>query len=171
MFCPQCGQQSSDEIRFCPRCGLSLVPHAALLAAAHHTTTAAGLSAVPAPALTKRRVSTRRASKLLFFSIVLIPIFIGFGVAVDGPEPLLVPFTMFLVGLAWLVYARLFGDDHTQVPHDPPRRDLAAGADRPALSPPQFAPASSFNQPANTAEMVPPPSVTENSTRLLDKDA
>src|SRR5215207_2491316 len=24
MFCPKCGQQSSDEVRFCPRCGLSL---------------------------------------------------------------------------------------------------------------------------------------------------
>ena len=166
MFCPQCGQQSSDEIRFCPRCGLSLVPHAALLAAAH--TTAAGLSAPPAPVLTKKRISSRRAAKLMFFSVVLAPLFLAISIGVDGGEPMLVPFVMFLAGLAWLIYARLFIDD---VPPQPSRKDLRARADRPALGAQQFVPASSFNQqPANTAEIVQPPSVTEHSTRLLDRD-
>jgi len=170
MFCPQCGQQSSDEIRFCPRCGLSLVPHAALLAAAH--TAGAGLSAAPAPVLTKKRISSRRAAKLMFFSVALAPVFLALSIVVDSGEPMLVPLVMFLAGLAWLIYARLFVDDVAPALRRPSRKDLGAAGDRPALGAQQFVPASSFSQqPANTAEIVPPPSVTEHSTRLLDRDA
>jgi hypothetical protein len=171
MFCPQCGQQQpSEEVRFCARCGLSLVPHAALLSVGNDA--AAGLSRAPAPVLTRRRVNRRRAAKLMFFSVVLLPVFIGLGIAVDEPAPLLLPFFTFLAGLAWWVYARLFVDDSTPVIPRKSRRDLKAGGEQPALGAPQFVPASLFNQQgAHTAEIVQPPSVTENTTRLLDKDS
>jgi uncharacterized membrane protein YvbJ len=29
MFCPRCGQQSPDEVRFCPKCGFHLAGLAA----------------------------------------------------------------------------------------------------------------------------------------------
>jgi len=168
MFCPKCGQPSSDEIRFCPRCGLPLAPHAALLAGGDAP--AAPPAGAQAPARTRKQIATRRAAKLMFFSVVFMPIFIGIGVGVEGAEPLLVPFFAFLAGLAWLVYARLFVDDIA--PPRASRKDLKAGADRPALGAQQFVPAASFyQQPATTAEIAQPPSVTENSTRLLDKDA
>jgi hypothetical protein len=128
----------------------------------------------PAPAaeMTAKRLGTRRGAKLMFFSVVLFPIFFGFCFLVDNPGPLFVPFTVFLTGLVMLVYARLFGDELIRVPQGAPRGDLGAGADRPSLGAPQFTPAPLFNQPrANTAEIYQPPSVTENTTKLLDKDS
>jgi hypothetical protein len=171
MFCPQCGQQQpSEELRFCPRCGLSLWPHAALLAAGNNVATDPGR--MPAPIQTARRINTRRAAKLLFFSLLSFPLFLLLGIAIDGGEPLVVPFLMFLAGLGWLCYARLFSDDTVPVAQQTPRREFGANAERPALNAQQFVPAASFNQQrANTAEMVQPPSVTENTTRLLDDDA
>jgi hypothetical protein len=170
MFCPKCGQQSSDEVRFCPRCGLSLASLPAYIAGNDFT------SNRPDPArqeeLTAKRRGTRRGAKLMFFSVVLFPIFFGLCFLVDNPVPLFVPFTLFLTGLVMIVYARLFGDELIPVHYGAGRRDLAAGAERPALGAPQFTPAPLFNQQrANTAEIYQPPSVTENTTKLLDKDS
>ncbi len=114
----------------------------------------------------------RRAGKLMFFSVVLLPIFIALSVAADGPVPLLLPFFAFLAGLAWLAYARLFIDNTAYVPRTAPRRDLKPGGEAHALNAAQFVPASSFNrQGAHTAEIAQPPSVTEHTTKLLDKDS
>ena len=170
MFCPKCGQQSSDEVRFCPRCGLQLSGLPAYIAGNDL------LANRPDPArqkeLTARRLGMRRGAKLMFFSVVLFPIFLGFCFIVDNPAPLFVPLTVFLTGLVMLVYARLFGDELVQVPGRASNRDLGAGPDRPALGAPQFIPAPLFNQQrANTAEIYQPPSVTENTTKLLDKDS
>jgi hypothetical protein len=171
MFCPQCGQQQpSDEVRFCPKCGLSLVPHAALLVAGSDAAAVPG--AAQSTALTKRGVNKRRAGKLMFFSVVLFAVFIGLSIAVDAAEPLIVPVAMFLAGLAWWVYARLFIDETARVAQQTSRRDLKAGADKPALGAPEFVPASLLNQQrVHTAEMAQPPSVTEHTTKLLDKDS
>jgi hypothetical protein len=169
MFCPQCGQQqSSEEVRFCPRCGLSLAGHAALLAG--DNSRAVGPSAAHVPEQTGKRIGTRRGAKLMFFSVVLFPIFFGFCFLVDSPAPLFVPLTVLLLGLVWVIYSRLFGDDFIHVHRSTSRRDLKAGGVNPALGAAQFVPASLFNrQRANTSEIVPP-SVTENTTSLLDKD-
>jgi hypothetical protein len=170
MFCPQCGQQSSDEIRFCPRCGQSLVPHAALLAAGNTTADNSGVAQVPVRS--RRRASTRRAAKLMFFSAVLFPVFLLISLAADAGELMIVPFTLFFVGLAWWAYARLFADDSAHAAQQTSGRDLKAGGEKPSLNAPQFAPASLFNQQrANTAEIVQPPSVTEHTTKLLDHDS
>lgn len=172
MFCPQCGQQQpSEDVRFCPKCGLSLLPHASLLAG--HDSAAAAARAPRPPqesdAPSARRAAMRRGAKLIFFSVVLFPIFFGFCFLVDGPGPLFVPLTLFLTGLVWLVYARLFGEE---LIHVNSRKDLGPGAGHPALDAPRFTPAPLFNQQrANTAEIYQPPSVTENTTRLLDKDS
>ena len=171
MFCPQCGQQSTDEIRFCPRCGLSLVPHAALLASGDTAAVGSGL-APQVPVRSPRRASTRRAAKLMFFSVVLFPIFFGVSIAADGPGPLLVPVTLFLAGLTWMIYARLFGEDPAHDTQPKSRSDLKAGGEKPQLGARQFVPASLFDrQSANTAEIAQPPSVTEHTTKLLDQDS
>ena len=170
MFCPKCGQQSSDEVRFCPRCGLQLAGLAAYVAGNEFAP--ARPEAPQSPELTAKRLGTRRGAKLMFFSVVLFPIFFGFCFLVDGPGPLFVPLTLFLAGLVMLVYARLFGDELIRVHQRDSRRDLGAGRERPALGAPQFTPAPLFNQQrANTAEIYQPPSVTENTTKLLDKDS
>lgn len=52
------------------------------------------------------------------------------------------------------------------------RRDPGAAGGRAALGAPQFTPAPPFDQQrADTAEIYQPPSVTENTTTLLDKDS
>lgn len=170
MFCPKCSQQSSDEVRFCPRCGLQLAGLAAYVAGNEY----APVRPEPPPAaeLTAKRRGTRRGAKLMFFSVVLFPLFFALCFLVDGPAPLFVPFMVFLLGLVMLIYARLFGDELVQVPQRASRKDLNAVGDRPALGSPQFNPTPLFNQQrGNTAEIYQPPSITENTTKLLDKDS
>lgn len=170
MFCPKCGQQSTDEVRFCPRCGLLLTGLPAYVAGNDFTSNRP--EAARPPEMTAKRLGMRRGAKLMFFSVVLFPIFLGFCFIVDNPVPLFVPLTVFLAGLVMVVYARLFGDEIIRVPQRASRKDLGAGEDRPALGAQQFAPPSLFErQRANTAEIYQPPSVTENTTKLLDKDS
>jgi hypothetical protein len=125
-----------------------------------------------APLMTARRRGMRRGAKLMFICAVLLPAAALLAFEGDAPGPLLLVCTAFLAGLAWMVYSWLFGDNVLPVGKDAARRDLGAGADRPSLGAPQFTPAPLFNQPrANTAEIYQPPSVTENTTKLLDKDS
>jgi hypothetical protein len=170
MFCPRCGQQSSDEVRFCPRCGLQLDGLAAYVAG--RELAPAGAPAPQAPVMTARRRGMRRGAKLMFICAVLLPAAALLAFEDDAPGPLLLVFTTFLAGLAWLVYSWLFGDNVLPVGKSAGRRDLGAAGDRPALDAPQFTPAPLFNgQRANTGEIYHPPSVTENTTKLLDKDS
>ncbi len=174
MFCPKCGQQSSDEVRFCPRCGLQLAGLPAYVAANGQSPDAA--PAPSAPVMTARRRGIRRGAKLMFFCAVVLPAAALLAFEGDAPGPLLLVLTGGLAGLLWMVYSWLFNDNTVPVADRKSRksrkRDLAAPGERPALGAPQFTPAPSFNQQrANTAEIYQPPSVTENTTKLLDKDS
>jgi hypothetical protein len=171
MFCPKCGQQSSEEVRFCPRCGLSLAGLPAYVAGNEFAP--ARPEAERAAEITAKRLGMRRGAKLMFFSVVLFPLFFALSFLVDGPAPLFVPLTVFLSGFVILVYAYLFGEDMMPGRVAAARgRDLSAGAERPALGAPQLTPASLFDrQRVHTAEIYQPPSVTENTTKLLDKDS
>ena len=175
MFCPKCGQQSSDGVRFCPRCGLQLAGLAAYVAA--NEDAPAGAPVPQAPLMTARRRGMRRGAKLMFISGVLLPAAALLAFEGDAPGPLLLVCTMGLAGLLWMIYSFLFNDNTVPVAGRAARkaarkRDLAAAGERPALGAPQFTPASLFNQQrGNTAEIYRPPSVTENTTKLLDKDS
>ena len=170
MFCPKCGQQSSDEVRFCPRCGFHLAGVAAYMAANEHAP--AGEPVPRAPLMTARRRGMRRGAKLMFICGVLLPAVALLAFEGDAPGPLLLVFTAFLAGLAWFVYSWLFGDNVLPVGKDAGRRDLGTAGERPALGAPQFTPAPLFTQQrGNTAEIYQPHSVTENTTKLLDKDS
>ncbi len=174
MFCPRCGQQQpSDEVRFCARCGLSLVPHAALLAVGNDAAAVpAGFQSPRAPLMTARRRGMRRGAKIMFFCAVLLPAAALLAFEGDAPGPLLLVLTGGLAGLLWLVYSWIFNDNTVPVLSRKARKELAAAGARPALGEPQFTPASVFNrQRGDTAEIYQPPSVTENTTRLLDKDS
>jgi len=174
MFCPKCGQQSSDEVRFCPRCGLSLAGLPAYVAA--NGTAPAAPPDPGVPLMTARRRGMRRGAKLMFICAVLLPAAALLAFEGDAPGPLLLVLTGGLAGLLWMVYSWLFNDNVLPVEtrkSRKSRKDLAAAGDSPALGAPNFVPASSFGQQqrVHTAEIVQPPSVTENTTRLLDKDA
>jgi hypothetical protein len=168
MFCPRCGQQQlSEEVRFCPRCGLPLAGVSTLLTDGVVVRSAEVARETERPA---RRAGIRRGAKIMFFSAVIAPLFFAISVFFDSAGPLLVPFTVFLAGLAALLYSLFFGEDFVPA-WIAKRRELRATQARPALDAPQFVPASAANyQRVNTAEIAQPPSVTENTTKLLDKD-
>lgn len=191
MHCPKCGQQQlSEEVRFCSRCGFPLEGVSRLVAAGG----ALPATAPPSPAvlttaqaeLTAKQRGTRQGAKIVFWSVVLVPIFITLSSVFDSPGPLAPPFILFLAGLVRILYARLFGEDLAFIDRLPrggrrgrkvaPVTETAAGQDggagaaRGALPASQRAPfADPFPPRMQTAEMVyPPASVTEQTTQLLD---
>jgi len=170
MYCPQCGlQQISDNTRFCSRCGLPISGLAEWLSGgAVLAPPAAPLTMFPSP----RRKGMKSGAKLMFISAVLTPLFLGFCFLVDEAAPLLVPFTIFLAGLAYMLYSRLFLE--ASAPHQaylaPPAR-LGMPYYNQAL-PPASAPmmGNLGKEQIRTSELAQPASVTEHTTKLLDSE-
>jgi hypothetical protein len=164
-------EQVTDEMRFCSRCGLAISGLAEWVA--NGGVLAAREEDAPATSMSPRRKGIRRGAKLMFLSGVLVPIFFGFSILADNPVPLMIPFTIFLTGLAMMLYARFFGEETAS------EKSLKAQPHRLAATPQGNAlpPASSAwvnttgGQRVRTAELAqPPPSVTEHTTRLLDRE-
>ena len=168
MYCPKCGQQQlSDNSRFCSRCGIEISGVAEWLAG--------GVFPVISETAGKkspRRKGISRGAKLMFFSGVMLPIFFAMSFAAENSGPLIVPLTIFFAGLALMLYARLFGEDTPAVAtprYQPPA--FATQSTGPALPPANDARIhSGLGQSVRTAELARPPSVTEHTTRLLDKE-
>lgn len=157
MFCPRCGQQpASQAIRFCASCGLRLE-------GVSHLLTNDGLLphqvSPPPPELTLKKREMRRGAKLFFSSFVSFPLFALLCMLPDNPAPLIVPFTLFLAGVCWMMYAKFFCDD-TPVSQKPSQTHAPS-----VYVPPTHAQAPL--PPVKTAEMEPPHSVIEHTTRQL----
>ena len=169
MYCPKCGQQQvSDETRFCSRCGLPINVLAEWLAGG-------GVLAVreeeaPLALASPRRKGINRGAKLVFLSVVLLPIFLGLSFLVDEPVPLFVPFTIFLAGLSLMLYSRIFGEEVAPVKSLQAQPSGSRAKLRSTALPPAFSIGMKGvgEQPVRTAELVKPPSVTEHTTKLLD---
>lgn len=118
-----------------------------------------------------RRAGIRRGAKIMFLSAILFPIFFGLCFLADSLGPLLVPLTIFLAGLASLLYSVFFGEELLRVGGIRKRGELQRMRDNLTLDAPQFVPASVFSsQKIDTSELAQPHSITENTTKLLDKD-
>jgi hypothetical protein len=171
MYCPKCGQQQiADNLNFCPRCGLPINQVAKWLEGnASLTTTEKG---TPLKSHSAKRKGIRRGTKLMFISGVLSPIFFLFGIVIGGPAPLFIPLTIFLAGLSRMLYSRIFGDDSPSIKTEQTQSSklgsMFGNKALPSVSgiwikrtaEPQF----------QTAELVKPPSITEHTTTLLDKN-
>jgi hypothetical protein len=174
MYCPNCGQQQvSQEMRFCSRCGLALSGLAEWLAGGRpvlaHAPEPPAQPQPPSP----RRKNMRRAAKLMFFSGALFPIFLMIAIAEGEGAALIVPFFLFFIALAAMLYARLFSDPNPKVnyqqPAQPPR--LVSMPTHTPLPPASTIPISDMRGPqVRTNELAQPPSVTEQTTRFLDKE-
>jgi hypothetical protein len=109
---------------------------------------------------TRRFIPARKRSRLgakaIFSSIVLIPVALALGILTDSPIPLLLPATVFIFGVTLISYYRIFGDDILPGREE---RQLSQCIPMPELPPKRV----------NTAEIKPPPSVTEHTTRILEK--
>lgn len=180
MYCPNCGQQQiSDEMRYCSRCGLALTGLLEWLAGGRLPLRAAEEAQV-APG-SRRRKNMRRAGKMMFFAGALLPIFLIFSLAADEPGPLVVPFFLFFIALAWMLYARIFMSKTEPVKHPGavqsamPPSSLQTSTFGPApahgsLPPAAVTPPLPNRQQVRTNELAQRPSVTEHTTRLLDNE-
>ncbi len=169
MFCPRCGQQAAEVIRFCPRCGLPLGAAAELVEAGGELAARPETNA----GLTPRQRGTRKgltiaAGGLLFFGVAalltayrdeLFPFLIIAGVLIT-------------IGVMRMLYGLLLEED-APAPKAQKNFDPALGGARAAELPPaRSVPAGAYvKQGAQTADMAAAPhSVTEGTTRLLDED-
>ena len=173
MYCPDCGQQQiSDEMRFCSRCGLALSGLTEWLATGQLPVVSAAQEQIASP----RRKGIRRGAKLMFFSGVLFPVCLGLSLLFYEGAVMLFPCAVFFVSLVLILYARLFSS--TTAPVNPPVFQ-APIVPSPAFGPnptrSSLTPGVNVAMPATgrhqvrTNELAQPPSVVENTTRLLDE--
>jgi hypothetical protein len=179
MYCPKCSQeQVSDEMCFCSRCGFSLIAVRELIASG---------TGLVEPAAEKAQLSrgqrgVRRGVWMMLASLPLTLVVAFLAARDDGFAVLgLVPFLCFVVGFLRMLYGVFIADKRAasrkRVASQPhvvstlPARSATA-ADRSELSAPRVAPIENFTpQRVETAKMIRPPSVTENTTRLLDEES
>ncbi|HEX3250829.1 MAG TPA: hypothetical protein VHS05_15460 [Pyrinomonadaceae bacterium] len=180
MFCPQCGQQQvTGVVRFCSRCGFPLDGVMQLLSTG-------GIVPVyrapdePVP-MSARRKGVKQGGLLLLSGAVLVPILGMFASFTNAAfiEILaaLAAIICFIGGPLRMLYAAVFeeGAPRPFHPYGPPAsmpthpQQFGPPQQRPALTPPPARAQGAWRRP-NTAELANPPSVTENTTRLLDKE-
>jgi zinc-ribbon domain len=169
MYCPKCGAQNTEEAKFCRACGtdISLVPQA--------------VAGVPAERLTSenvglherrrrrrereresRPVTIERAVRSLFMGLAFI--FVAFAARTWAPAGNIWWFWMFIPAFGMLsdgvsTYLRLAEEkkkQQTAPPFYTPPPTAVPHVPRVAELPQR-----------NTGEMIPPPSVTEGTTRHL----
>jgi hypothetical protein len=182
MYCPKCGQQQiATDLKFCSRCGF---PMAGVI----HLLSSGGLlpQSIPEQAtlkgLSPRQKGQRQGAMMMLLTLLLVPLMAIITVNLGILPKLFVPLTavvLFVGGLLRIVYAGLFEEPGAN-------RELSPGAPT-AYVPPYMAPRSfsppklegtaqqgipvtAWQRPRNTAELATPPSVTENTTRLLNQE-
>lgn len=179
MYCPQCGQQQvSDVTRFCSRCGFLLEGVATVLATGGTVPTRylqPGYNQ-----LSPRSKGVRQGALLMLSTLLIVPLVAIIGVAGLGMSGVIVAVaavTCFLGGLLRILYALLMEEpvapmnlEPTAGYPPPGTPQFARLANNAALPPASVNAAASWRPRPNTAEIYQPPSVTENTTRLLDKN-
>jgi hypothetical protein len=180
MFCPQCGQQQvTGVIRFCSRCGFPLD------GVIHLLNNGGNLPMYRSPdepvPVSPRKKGVKQGSLLLLSGAVLVPILGIFASYSDSRflEILtaLAAIICFMGGPLRMFFAAVFEEGAPKpirvygapAPMHVPQQFAARGPS-PALPPPPVRPQPSWRPRPNTAELVNPPSVTENTTRLLEKE-
>jgi hypothetical protein len=157
MFCPKCSQQqSSESVRFCSRCGFPLGVVSEVLAGSG--VLLAREAGGEGQALSPRREGLKQGAKMTLAGLVLTPLGYALCFVFHTAIPAVLPITLFLAGLAWMLYHRVFGETASPVQrrHRPAQLDTASH---------DFAlpPAPGLN----TAEIGQTLSVTEHTTNLL----
>jgi hypothetical protein len=185
MHCPQCGQQQvSDEMRFCSRCGFPLGVVAELISKGG---TLPDREAESSPPKLGARQRGKRLGLLLMLTGFVLAI-IG-GIIHDSMNPLersalvttlLLFIPAIICGVAGFVrflYALLLetnapGQASVSQVEQIRSSELSAGGNYPELPSSQGMPVSDLGaRRGNTTEIVNVPSVTENTTKLLDKQS
>jgi hypothetical protein len=187
MYCPKCSQpQVSDETQFCSRCGFPLNNLKEMVLADGKTQVSR--SKASEAALSPRQKGVRQGVMFMLLSIILIPAYILLAALFPANDRLVessvsdtpfekisqaVLFTIFMLGLARVLYARLFqqgaslreGEGETEV------AQLSGSASNYELPPAQSIPVSGFGSwRTDTGEMTQSRSAREHTTKSLDKE-
>ncbi|MGC2237071.1 MAG: zinc ribbon domain-containing protein [Pyrinomonadaceae bacterium] len=174
MFCPKCSQQQiSDETRFCSRCGFQLNIVKALLAS----------DDAPQPAeIQKADRSLRKRDMTIGAGVMFFFALIAAAITVDMPPSH--SSRIVLLFAAWLILTLLINikpiiQYFLRADNSAPATDdfsvsktfsKFTSRGKNALPEARGIPAADLIMPnLNTAEMIQPPSVTENTTNLLER--
>lgn len=184
MFCPQCGQkQAANEVRFCSNCGFPLGGVAELLV--NRGQLPARATPAGPPQLTPRQKGIRQGAMLMLSTMLVVPLVSFISVFITGAPELFVPAAAvicFVGGLLRIFYALMLesaaapgtpaaGAPAYMPPAMPPNY-LGTPERGSALPPAQSAPAPAY-RPArfDTGELASPSSVTDHTTRLLERQS
>jgi hypothetical protein len=178
MYCPKCSQpQVTEETQFCSHCGLSLNNLKEIVSAG-------GVTKDSVNERSPRQKGMRQGVFLIMLSVLLIPAYILLAPLFPANDRLVesavsdTPFekisqtillTIFMLGLARMLYARFFqaGASDAESESDPVQ--LRGAASHQALPPGQGIPVRFGSWRANTGEIAKSASVTEHTTKSLDR--
>jgi hypothetical protein len=155
-------------MRFCPSCGFRLDGVADLIV--RDGVPAGALNAPQTNALrsgepSERKKGIRRGAKMVFFSLAMFLPIIGFCAVVEHGLPLILPGSLFLAGIFWMIYYRLFGDENAPASKRRPEQPYFGPPPQNAsLPPPQSVPV--YRSPVETPKEH---SVVEHTTRSLER--
>ena len=179
MFCPQCGQQQiSGAVRFCSRCGfpmdgvIHLLANSGMLPVYRSTDEPTQMS--------PRKRGVRQGMILLLTGALLVPI-LGVLSSFSNSTFLevlvaLAAIICFLGGPLRMLFAAVFEEGahdklvRPYVAAPVPAQHFAPQVHRAGLPPPGVQPRIGWQSRPTTAELAGPTSVTENTTRLLNKE-
>jgi hypothetical protein len=155
-------------MRFCPSCGFRLDGVADLIV---RDGVPANSPNVPQPSAlrsgepSERKKGIRRGAKMVFFSLAMFLPVIGFCAVVEHGLPLILPGSLFLAGIFWMIYYRLFGDENAPASKRRPEQPYFGPPPQNAsLPPPQSVPV--YRSPVETPKEH---SVVEHTTRSLER--
>ena len=158
-------------MRFCSRCGFALSGVMELVA------TGGGVPQAPKKVKKRSAMQGVRLGTWIILASVVYSLFVGVLTAVDDDFAvlLLVSVVAFLVGFVRILYAAFVQDRRERREmdsQDPLSLSTQTSSNvRKQLNQTTAAPVESFTRPIKkTAEVVQPPSVTENTTRFLDDE-
>lgn len=166
MYCPRCSQQQvSNEVQFCSRCGLPLLSVKEVVL---------GKNTKPEAnedKLSPRQKGTRQGVLLMLLSIILVPAYILLAALFPANDHLVessvsdTPFekisqavliTVFMLGLARLLHARIFQSAFTDA-GDTVVAQLEISSLNYPLPPAQGTPVSGFGTWRETGEIIKSP--------------
>jgi hypothetical protein len=102
---------------------------------------------------------------MVFFSLAMFLPVVAFCSVVRDGWPLFLPASIFLAGIFWMIYYRLFGDENAPAPKSRPEPPYFGPPPQNASSPPpQSVPA--YKSPVETPKEH---SVVEHTTRSLER--
>lgn len=183
MHCPRCGQQqASEEIKFCSRCGFPLGLVSEILSHGGFLPQLANLQKNK-KWLTRKNALKFSLAWFLIFTCILTPL----AGASDNDDTAAVFAIMGTMGgLIMMIFSFMFFSKEPKIYQNEnvlqavnqagQIAGTAAAYGQPALPPQQTYPAEMYTPPANlwkapdTGELTRPGSVTEGTTRLLNKD-